>query len=126
MQDHHGNQTLICPDCNYQTPRKDNLRHHLKTAHKYVQVRDKLDSVDTVCKSKKKQDAGKAPVKSKKNIIKTKLKPMTSDQDYIYKQILANKKPYQWAKEQFREKRSTKVKSMTKQFTTKPVTTPPK
>ena len=63
MHIQHGDKTLICPDCDYQTPRKDNLRRHLRTVHKYIQVAEKLNSVDVIHKSTKPTKAKEAPLK---------------------------------------------------------------
>ena len=109
----HGNKTFICPECNYQSPRVDNIRRHLRRYHKLTHTTALITNLQMVMTSS--TQAGKAPTvtsnkihkyqsqpKKSQNIIKMKLKPT------LVEHIIAAPKP------------------KLKKFHTKPVTILPK
>ena len=52
MQLQHKPRNLICHECDYQTPRRDNMRRHLRIVHKLVKVGEVLNNLHKVCISR--------------------------------------------------------------------------
>ena len=107
----HGNKTFICPECNYQSPRVDNIRRHLRGYHRLIHTSTLIANLQTVrtttqavmappATSHKIQKCKNQPEKSK-NIVKVKLKSTPGNPITVPKPKL-------------------------KKFHTKPVTVPPK
>ena len=82
----HGNKTYICPECNYQSPRVDNIRRHLWRYHKLIHTTALITNLQTVMTSITQAVRAPAATSSKihkyqsqpkksQNIIKMKLKP---------------------------------------------------
>ena len=60
MKIQHKPRNLICYECDYQTPRRDNMRRHLRMVHRLVKVGEVLDTLNEVCISNRPLLAGKA------------------------------------------------------------------
>ena len=118
----HASYKLICPECDYATTRKDNIRRHLINTHKLKKVGtiiDKLQCIQTEQKNAKIR--AKAPLSAPKhdNNELNKLR-MKGANPYLYAETLPRtKKFYAWTLEE-------PGQNQTKKFTTKPVTIPPK
>ena len=80
----HGTHELICPDCNNQTLRKDNLHRHLLRVYHESKVGEKLLNVQKVLINKStKKDAKVAPAKPRKTLKFTPKPVQTPDPDPV-------------------------------------------
>ena len=83
MKIQHKPRNLICFECDYQTPRQDNMRRHLRMVHRLVKVGEVLDTLNKVCISNRPLLAIKATKgKTKKpqpSIITMKLPALITD-----------------------------------------------
>ena len=113
----HKPRNLICHECGYQTPRRDNMRRHLRMVHRLVKVGEVLDNLKEVCISKRPFQADKAAKdklkKSKPSIIIVKLPAPIND---------VSRK----ATLKTNEKNPATVLNTQKQFHTKPIKKLPK
>ena len=79
----HRPKNLICHECDYQTPRRDNMRRHLQMVHRLVKVGEILDSLKEVCISNRPFQVDKATKdklkKPKPSIITVKLPAPNND-----------------------------------------------
>ena len=108
LQTKHGKNNYICPECDYQSPRVDNIRH-LRLYHKLTHtsalianlktIKAPMDATAAPQTSYKNIPRGQSPSKKPKNIVKVKVKPTRKAPEPIFKP---------------------------RRFHTKPVTTPPK
>ena len=84
MQVQHKPMNLICHECDYQTPRRDNMWRHLRMVHRLVKVGEVLNNLYEVCTSRSRPlQASKATKdlksRSKPSIITVKLPAPIND-----------------------------------------------
>ena len=120
----HASYKLICPECNYATTWKDNIRRHLINTHKLKKVGTIIDNLQRIQTEQKnaKVRAQAPPSAPNPNHSNNELKQlkMKGTIPYIYAKTLPkNKKVYSWTLEEL-------VCNPTKKFTMDPVNIPPK
>ena len=84
LETQHGNNSYICPECNYQSPRVDNIRRYLRRYHKLTHISALIANLQTIRvpmdanaapqTTSKKSHRGQSPPKKPKNIIKMRVK----------------------------------------------------
>ena len=118
----HSSFKLICPECNYVTQRKDNLRHHLINVHKLKKVGTNMDNLQRIktdtTNAKLKAKAPKKPLKKLKSTTND-IKKDSKDSHMYGETLPSNKRPFKWTSKQ------DESPGKTKKFSTKPVTVPP-
>ena len=90
---------LICPECNYSTTRKDNMRHHIINRHKLRKVGAAIDNLQCIqTEQKNAKIRAKAPLSAPiHNTDKLKQIKKKSTTSYMYVETLPkNKKLYSW------------------------------
>ena len=120
----HASYKLICPECDYATTRKDNMRRHLIRFHKLNKVGTIMDNLQKIqTEQKNAKIRPKAPPSAPNSKI-DKLKQFkdkgTNPYIYMLRPFPRTRRPThgQW--------KQAPGQNQTKKFTTKPVTIPPK
>ena len=119
----HVDYKLICPECNYSTTRKDNMRHHLINRHKLRKVGIAIDNLQCIqTEQKNAKIRAKAPLSAPiHNTDKLKQIKKKSTTSYVYAETLPkNRKLYSWTLDEL----AKEAPSTMKKFITKPVTIP--
>ena len=70
IQVQHKPRNLICHECDYQTPRRDNMRRHLRLVHKMVKAGEVLNNLHEIYTRPRALQAGKATKISKRTVSK--------------------------------------------------------
>ena len=102
----HSNKTYICPQCDYQSPRVDNIRRHLRGYHRLIHTSALIANLQMVVTLPMKAEAPTATSKKIQKICQSQPRRLQN----IIKMKLE----------------SINVAPKPKKLHTKPVTTPPK
>ena len=103
LQTKHGNNSYICPECDYQSPRVDNIRRHLRRYHKLTHISALITNLQTTRvpmdanaapqTTSKKSHWGQSPPEKPKNIIKMRVKSTRAAPEPILKPRRFHTKP---------------------------------